>query len=62
MVLSLSPVERHEKPLVVSGRPNGKSFMAKWQTYLAKHTHKMHLSFAEWKPHGINALFFVRNS
>jgi len=38
MALSLSPVERHEKPLVVSGRPNGKSFMAKWQTYLAKHT------------------------
>jgi len=30
-------VERSEKPLMVSCRPNGKPFMAKWQTFLAKH-------------------------
>src|SRR6266702_7337342 len=37
MALSSTPVERSEKPLVVSCRPNGKPFMAKWQTFLAKH-------------------------
>jgi hypothetical protein len=33
-------VERPEKPLGVSGRPNGKPFMAKWQTFLANHRKK----------------------
>src|SRR5262249_58779012 len=37
MTLSPSPLECSKKPLVVSGRPNGKPFMAKWQTFLAKH-------------------------
>ncbi len=38
MALSSTPVERSEKPLVVSCRPNGKPFMAKRQTFLAKHS------------------------
>lgn len=31
------PMERPRKPFVVSGTPNGKPFMAKWQTFRAKH-------------------------
>jgi choline dehydrogenase-like flavoprotein len=26
------------------------------------HAHMMHISFAQWKPHGISALFFVQKS
>jgi hypothetical protein len=37
VALSSRPVERSQEPLLVSCRPNGKSFMAKWQTFLAKH-------------------------
>ena len=32
------PIELPQKPLVVSGTPNGKPFMAKRQTFLTKHT------------------------
>jgi|SRR2546425_8148913 len=38
VALSSRPVERSQTPLAVSCRPNGKPFMAKWQTFLAKHT------------------------
>ena len=35
----LTPVECSQKPLMVSCRPNGKPFMAKWQTFLTNHIH-----------------------
>src|SRR6266566_5774631 len=46
MALSSTPVERSEKPLVVSCRPNGKPFMAKWQTFLTKHMSRIGASHA----------------
>src|SRR5512145_2371348 len=48
VALLSGPAERSQKPLVVSCRPNGKPFMAKWQTFLAKHNSTLFPYYAPW--------------